>query len=619
MKHTTILITTLFILLFFCSGNINEVHTVDGGGTEITGYLVTTDAVPVDNASVYLIKDSTDTIKAETNDSGRYTFTTKVPDGFYTFIGKKDTLECRKLNRRYQHPYTVFTDTLWRPGWIFVIVHLENSSNFEGIEAYIPGTSFSGKSDSNGHIRIWYVPPGEYKLSFYKTGYKQGRSYVTVVSNTIDTVPLITLASDEDQVKLEKIKNLTAQIDSNSGIVTLTWDKSVDKNFNYYQIFVSNRAGRGIRPVIDSGICYDTFFCDTVYSWEFIDTSASKFRAYQAIQVNMENNGSDKSSICSLYVPKPVIPPVPECSQLTVSNYINIGINAIIPRLCWIDSLFINRTVFETTTTIGIPFSEYTKHGFVDFVNYIPVNSDSTITVSYTLQTKSIYNKRSSLSKCVKTCIQNPYTIFKINTPDAPTDLPTEGSSDMSYCLSINPVQPPLSNDTVEYRIIHKNQSDTLETATKWYTIPVIEIKFIHEGINEVRCQARSRRLYNLVSQTSKNVSINIFTQHSVPRPSTPQRLKPDGNNFVDHSNPYQYTVKCVDTCSSGHPLSIRYFISYENEKMCDSTDWKPYSDNATTIYWSKPGIGYLRAQARCNILQEVLSSWSDALVVTIK
>jgi hypothetical protein len=325
------------------------------------------------------------------------------------------------------------------------------------------------------------------------------------------------------------------------------------------------------------------------------------------------------SSICSLYVPKPVIPPVPECTQLTVSNYINIGINAIIPRLCWIDSLFINRTVFETTTTIGIPFSEYTKHGFIDFVNSIPVNSDSTITVSYTLQTKSIYNKRSGLSKSITTYLKNPYQVFTIKTPDTPTELPSEGSSDMSYSLSIHPVPAPLPGDTTEYRLLYNNISDSSLTYTKWYTIPKIDVDFTREGVYEVQCQARSRLLYNLVSEPSKSVNIKIKAIHTVPRPLTPERLKPDGNNFVNHSNPYQYTVKCEDTCTFGHSLSIRYVISYENEKLCDSTDWKPLSDNMTTIVWSKSGIGYLRAQARCNILPETLSSWSDALVVTIK
>lgn len=618
MKYATILLTGIVILLCFCSGNINEVHTVEGGGTEITGYLITADAVPVANATVCLYNDSTDTIKAVTNDSGKYTFDTRIQDGVYTFIGKKDTLQCRKPNRRYEQPYTVFIDTLWRPGWVYATVYLENNKNIEGTEAYLAGTSFSGKTDSLGNILFWYVPPGNYKIVFQRIGYVSTSSIINVISNKIDSVPLVTLLRNESP-EPERPAELHAVIDSVTSIVTLNWKKSVTRNFNFFEIRVIDNINREKLHEYYRDTIYDALFCDTVYPLNFIDTTTYKFRAYQVKQMTTDFNDSKWSTICSLYVPKPVTPPVPMCTHLTVSNILNVGVHADIPELCWIDTLFINRTILNSTTTFALGYSEYIKHGFNDFLNSIPINSDSTYSVSYTLQTKSIYNKKSSLSNVINTSIQNPYQIFTIKTPDAPTGLPSEGNSDVSYCVSLNPVPAPLPDDTTEYRIVFKNQTDTTVTVTKWYTIPVIETQFTRTGIYEVMCQARSRHLYNLVSETSKSAAIKINAIHTVPRPLTPERLKPDGNNFVNHSNPYQYTVKCIDTCSDGHSLSVRYFITYENESLRDSTDWKPLSDNSTTIVWSKPGIGYLRAQARCNSFPDILSPWSDALVVTIK
>ncbi len=65
---------------------------------------------------------------------------------------------------------------LFTVGQITGVAKLAGSSNHEGVEVYIPGTSYSSITDAAGTYRFnGDIPPGVHNLVFRKTGYSEGR------------------------------------------------------------------------------------------------------------------------------------------------------------------------------------------------------------------------------------------------------------------------------------------------------------------------------------------------------------------------------------------------------------------------------------------------------------
>jgi len=58
-----------------------------------------------------------------------------------------------------------------RTGAISGYVSLDGETDHAGILVYIPGTSFSARTDSDGSFTIYYVPQGRYRIRFEKTNY----------------------------------------------------------------------------------------------------------------------------------------------------------------------------------------------------------------------------------------------------------------------------------------------------------------------------------------------------------------------------------------------------------------------------------------------------------------
>ncbi|MFW7380283.1 MAG: Kelch repeat-containing protein [Oligoflexus sp.] len=79
-------------------------------------------------------------------------------------------------------------------GSITGVVKLANQSDHAGIQVYIPGTSYSAITDSNGSYSISSVPVGVNNLNFESAGYHRGQiEALTVDSGAVTTAPNIEL------------------------------------------------------------------------------------------------------------------------------------------------------------------------------------------------------------------------------------------------------------------------------------------------------------------------------------------------------------------------------------------------------------------------------------------
>lgn len=72
-------------------------------------------------------------------------------------------------------------------------VRLEGETNHEGIDVYIPGTSFRALTDMNGRFRVDGIPGGAFELVAVIDGYREFRQDVVVVPGEILTVGSIVL------------------------------------------------------------------------------------------------------------------------------------------------------------------------------------------------------------------------------------------------------------------------------------------------------------------------------------------------------------------------------------------------------------------------------------------
>jgi hypothetical protein len=611
MLHLQTILGLLLSLLLLCTKGSNIVD--NGGGTEITGYIVTRDAAPVTGVLVRLINPMFgDTFTAITAQSGMYTFSNEIPSGRYTLQGSKDSLACVIFNLRYEPPYQVRVDTIRNTGWIFASVSLDKSSNKQGIEVYIPGTSFTGKSDTSGNVLFWYVPPGSYSVMFEKHGFIPSSDTAFVLSGFTDTVGPVTLVRDHSvPVEIPVPTGLSAVTDTIWGTVQLSWDSSTQNVQGYYVRIIDTLIDKYPE---DGRVRFTkaTTFTDTVFTEKSYDTTQTRYRVYQVCVLDINSNRGQWGNLCSLNIKKPVVPPPPSCSLYVNPDGLSVSVNANIPPLWWIDSIFICRSVLGQSHTLQ--YLLLTKKDFFcsDPLHNLPFTTEKTIPISYTVYLKSVYGYMSAYSTTLIT-INNPFLLKHIETPAAPTGLPVQGEA-TTYAVTISTINSTIETDTIEYCLKVTRETDSAVFFTDWYSIPLIEISLLAESRYFIQTGARSKRLHGLVSEFSGTCTIDIYKEHVVPKPSTPS-----GDLHIVHSNTYSYISQCVDTCTFGHKVQIRYVVFYQNESASDSTDWGPVPGNPATIYWVKPGIAYLRAQAKCTENPHLVSSWSDALVVTIE
>jgi hypothetical protein len=610
MTHFLTVIICMAILQFFqCTTN-----ALNGGGSEITGCVVTTDAAPASNVKVSLIDSDAGYTFLDTTDlNGNYSFSGygEIPHGVYTLQGSKDSLAFIDFNVLYDASYTKRTDTLKSTGCIYALVTLENSRYQQGADVYIPGTSFMGKTDDSGAVMLSFIPQGNYEVRFEKHGFKVHCGNVSVLPGTIDTIGPVTLSRDLSvAAEIPVPTSLKAQIDTTFGIVNLTWD-SIIHDVDAYNIRIINPAIH--HHPIEGIVCFTqgATFSDTLYSGPDIDSATIKWRIYQVRVIGINGNEGQWGRLCTLSIRRPVVPPSPQCSLTYIPGSMIVNIRTIVPMWWWTDSVFIYRTVYGCEPFCIAARRTIDSSLLIDNIRSVPVPSDSTISLTYTVFTKSVFGFYSQSSPITLNST-NPifnYSIKATGKPWGPEDVVDAGT----YQIRVGPVYSPLKDDTVEYRLIVSSNIDSELSFTNWYAIPSIEVMLSNEAVYSIKNQVRSHHFPGLESTFSDALTVVVHQLHSIPKPSTPT-----GAIQAICSIPYYYNVISDGTCTYNHPVKIRYEVAYQGEAVSDSTSWLSASDNVATIIWSKPGIAYLRAQLRCTVDSLLFSPWSDALVVTV-
>lgn len=601
------------LMLLFCSENTDLVSN-DGGGTEITGYLVIEDGAPAADASVWLIdQEKKNSFITSTDQLGRYRFQQNTPPGRYTLQGIRNSLACIIFNLDYSRPFPVRTDTLKHTGCVYAIANIKDSTSHQGIDVYIPRTTFTGKTDSSGIVTFCHIPAGNYEIFFERSGYVSCKVKVEVFADLVDTTGPVILSRDYTfPVVIPVPTGLQAVADTFMGTVTLSWNK-FEKNIKGYNVHI-------IDPMKDhypqdgfTRFTQNAFFIDTVYDWENpSDTINTKGRIYQICAVNDNNNSGQWGPCCSVVVKKPVVPPAPSCSLLYLPESLSISILTPVPKFWWVDSLVVHRSV-SGDSSVRVTRLNKDNHCWEDMVYNIPMVKDSLITITYDVFSKSVYGYLSSSSCRKSITINNPYLTYSLEKPSIIQGLPSEAEVGI-YVVTIPFSSSPIPDDFLEYRLLVIQETDSSSFFTNWYTIPSIEVSFQKESRYLIQCQYRSRKFPEILSPLSDTISFFIHKKHLIPKPSTPS-----GKSLVSQSTPCSYISDINNCCSNGHQILIRYVVSYQGETATDSTEWLPVPNHSATIFWTKPGIAYLRAQARCSKDPLILSPWSDALVVTVE
>jgi len=615
-KTLSALIGIISLWLLFCSEN-TELVVNDGGGTEITGYLVSEDGAPVTDASVWLIdEEKKKTFSTTTDQFGKYQFH-QIPTGRYTLQGTSYSMACLIFNLDYRHPFPVRTDTLKHTGCIYAIANFKDRTSHQGIEVYIPKTTFFGKTDSSGTVTFCHLPAGNYDIFFERLGYISCKSTVSVLADLVDTAGPVILNRDyASPITIPVPTGLQAETDTFLGTVSLNWNKfeeNTQNNMQGYYVHIidpqkDNYPQDGLTKFIK-----DTSFVDTVYDWENpSDTISSKNRIYQICTVDYNNNSGQWGPCCSVAVRKPVVPPTPSCSLLYLPESLSISIFTSVQKLWWVDSLIIYRSI-AADTSVQLCILPKNNNPGEDMVYNFPMLKDSLITITYSVFSKSVYGYLSSSSSRKSITIKNPYLDFNLEKPSIIQGLPSEAEVGV-YVVTIPSSRSPIPDDILEYRLLVIQETDSSKFFTDWYTIPSIEVSFQKESRYLIQCQYRSRKFPKALSPFSDTFSFETHKKHLIPKPSTPS-----GKSLVSQSTPCSYISDINNSCSNGHQILIRYVVSYQGETASDSTDWLLPPNHSATIFWAKCGIAYLRAQARCSKDSLILSPWSDALVVTVE
>ncbi len=152
-------------------------------------------------------------------------------------------------------------------------------------------------------------------------------------------------------------------------------------------------------------------------------------------------------------------------------------------------------------------------------------------------------------------------------------------------------------------------------TFSSWSSPTTAGKSWSTEGTYEVRAQARCSMHTGIVSPWSTAISVTISAVAPTPTP------EPGNETISVPDTPSGSTIGSVDQILSyatggaesslGHPIEYRF-------------DWGTGSYSAwsssTTAYrsWAAEGTYDVRAQARCATHTDVLSAWSDPLVVEI-
>ncbi len=618
MKHAVHAIAAAACAMQFslCTQNLSPGLSSNNDGSEITGRVVTANGQGAPNTTVTLISATkADSFSQMTNPAGKYDFTKqRVPYGIYTLQGNRviDSLAFVVFHLRYDSAgYIPRVDTLFKTGWIYSNIALEDDSNSFGIKMSIPGTSFIAESDAEGNVTITSnVPRGDWPIIYTFIGYKSEYDTAHVSPGMIDTLPSKILERDRSiAIPIANVENLNGRYDTMTSVMQLTW-KKITKNINKYEIAIYPDLNFDGEPGYGH-FTKDATFADTLFPDDTTDTISIKSRIYQIRVIDTKNNAGQFGEFYPITVARPTVPPAPQCSASVVPQSVTIRLFSTFPQLWWVDSLFIFRTIMNGPPDRIASLTMKPELMYNDTIFIIPQQADSFIPLVYTLYAKSRYDSVSKPSNQASITLFNPKVKYIVQTPGRP--LGPDSITPGKYVFVIPSALSLIENDVLQYRLIISDTTMDSALVTPWYTIPDIEAVLDKTGRHAIRCQARSRRFPCLISPVSDTLNIVVYKKHSLAKPQAPfgPADVTDGNTFHYHSDYSSF-------CSFQHPVAVRYVVSYQGESPSDSTGWLTAPRDTATIIWTKPGMAYLRAQSRCSADNIIVSPWSDALVVTV-
>ncbi len=275
----------------------------------VSGQLVFSVDVGVDPESVegYVVGYQ-DLLQVEQTQDGQY-FIDNIPAGEHDVIvtagtitaglvsneGKKRARRLKKI--KFLAGVSTKKDKIDLPpaGAISGVARLAGQSDHAGINVYIPGTSFSATTDTNGTYTISpFVPVGENNLYFEKDGYHRGQiEAIDVVSDTTTAVPEITLELSTGAEGFVSINS--GAVESDSRVVTLSigaTDDAVLMKVAEDELF-SNLSWVPIVSTMDW--TFDTPGSKNVYV-KFADANGLESSAFSAsITVNIFTDGATVS------------------------------------------------------------------------------------------------------------------------------------------------------------------------------------------------------------------------------------------------------------------------------------------------------------------------------------
>jgi hypothetical protein len=286
-------------LIFFVTCSRQVANTTDETVTGIKARIQYEDGTPVNGATVkvFEVSDSTRTPASVsiTDASGKYSIDS-LPKGTYNIWASKDTLVSFQDSVSITSNSTITNGTVQPQGSITGIIGMQPNDDprsayvqILGSEKFLNNVSIdgfftlSGLATGNYNLRISTTQPN-YTPTFFQIAARSGHS-----DTLKDTLRLI-------YTGIPVVTGLKATYDTLNGLVRLSWNKPVYRNFQdfviYKDLFTSIERTKLPMPILD------TFFVDTVFNkslasgqYSFSDTNDYHFKYRVAVRNNSDKEG----------------------------------------------------------------------------------------------------------------------------------------------------------------------------------------------------------------------------------------------------------------------------------------------------------------------------------------
>jgi hypothetical protein len=372
----------VIFLFFFCTRNqeVTGVLTETETG-ELAGHLVFGDGSMAQGANVEISPADTSqglpkTSSAsqlesiQTDEEGRYSFT-DLEDGTYnisaSYIDNQDTLVAYRFNIVFVTTLYLGIDTLISQGKARTQVLLDGQM-VQGVDCYIPGTSYIAVTDDSGFCVISGILPGTYDISYRMDNYiTETQTGVEVVSDETAEVGVVQLEFDPSRLPPEP-SGLSAVYDPDSGVVYLTWNPVNVSDIAGYIIYRDDTTSTEPTRLTLGYLITDTIYRDTIYT-DLQDTATVAYH----YRIKAQDQSSNKSGYV-LFETVIVTPPNKPALPAPVNNTADVILS---PTLSWLGvTVKAGKTVFydvylSTDSSFENPLSSQQSGTTLDLSNLL--------------------------------------------------------------------------------------------------------------------------------------------------------------------------------------------------------------------------------------------------------